>query len=101
MELLAARATGDAQGPGEVRARIRGYALRAPRLFPAGADSLPAAPCALVPDFRPQPECREISEPAPRSASGFRRAMPHRLFSARPPACHICDDSSAGRWPGP
>lgn len=63
MELLAARATGDAQGPGEVRARIRGYALHAPRLFPAGADSLPAAPCALVPDFRPQPECREISEP--------------------------------------
>lgn len=63
MELLAARATGDEHGPGEVRARIRGYALHAPRLFPAAAESLPAAPCALVSDFRPAPDCREISEP--------------------------------------
>ncbi|WP_323717797.1 YcaO-like family protein [Paracoccus aminovorans] len=62
MELLAARGTGDESGLQEVRARIRGYALHAPRLFPDAAEELPAAPCALVRDFQPQPECREISE---------------------------------------
>lgn len=63
MELLAARATGAQAGLAEVCDRIRGYALHAPRLFPAAAANLPAAPCGLVSGFYPRPACREISAP--------------------------------------
>lgn len=62
MELLAARATGDEPVLQDVRARIRGYALHAPRLFPDSAGELPAAPAALACGFRTQPEGREISD---------------------------------------
>ncbi|WP_199258404.1 YcaO-like family protein [Paracoccus binzhouensis] len=82
MELLAARSTGEEAALEPVRARIRGYALQAPRLFPDAAEELPAAPCALVLEFRPRPECREIScRRAPVSVWICQPGTPSPLFT--------------------